>query len=479
MSEKNTTTENRANSGKKNSLLSMISVGVFMLGINAIQIVVIQNYPFFFQTRMQLSITWMFWASVIYTIWDMFNDPIMGNLSDQNYRFTKRWGKRLPWMLFGTIGLVFALILLFSPPLNQIGSNIFLFFWFLIFLSAYDGLLSAITVNYNALIPVKFKSKEERIKVSVFIQLFIILGPAIGLGILPKILTDDPKSYISMSIFLVVFVIISLVLALPGLKESSELKESYFLMEREKIPFFREFIKNLKQALSQKAFLVYAVVTVAITVSLAIINASVPYYVEYVLGIGSSSQPDLYGETLSTLNMPFIITSLFLIPIHFVIVKKLGHIKAFKFSLLLAPIPLMLIFLSLGNMPMVMLGAAIWGFLGGIIVIARTPVAGDFFDESAIKYKLRQEGMYLGLWNFFSRLVTVIELGIFTIIQNVTGFDATASIQSPLAKLGIMTQFGLIPAIILIIAALIFWRYWSITPEIAEINKKKLDELGI
>jgi len=136
-------------------------------------------------------------------------------------------------------------------------------------------------------------------------------------------------------------------------------------------------------------------------------------------------------------------------------------------------------FFSFGSAIIVIIGASIFGVIGCIMVIAQVPVQADFFDESAAKYQKRQEGIYLGIWNFFARLNILIQLGILFLIQNIFGFDPSATTQTDLAKWGIMTHFALIPAILFAIAGIVFMKYWYLTPDKMKVIKEKLEQLGI
>ncbi|MFX0124491.1 MAG: MFS transporter, partial [Candidatus Hodarchaeota archaeon] len=381
--------------GQKYSRSTYASFSVMMFGFNAMIIVVTQQYPFFYESLIGLDIGMMFLASIIYTIWDMFNDPIIGHLSDRNTRFTRRWGKRFPWIVGCTIPLLFALVLLFSASLVSSLGNWILFFWFLFFLSAYDGMLSAILVNYNALLPVKFRSKEERTNLGAFIHLFMMLGPFIGLAIVAS-LSPDPNSYMMMSIILALIALLSFILSIPGLKEEKSLRESYFREEISQQPFLIKFMSNIKESFELKPFIVLAIITLCITVALALINASQPYYVAYILGIKDTESTE-YGQMIATVAFPYVLTTVLLIPLYIWIVKKIGHSKAFKYALMLSPLPVLLIFFSLifgaqASLLFVMFGAAFWGVVGGIVVISRIPVQGDFFDLSALKFHERKEG---------------------------------------------------------------------------------------
>ncbi len=48
-------------------------------------------------------------------IWDMIFDPIMGTLSD---RTRSKWGRRRPYLFFGSILSGLGFIILFSPPIS-------------------------------------------------------------------------------------------------------------------------------------------------------------------------------------------------------------------------------------------------------------------------------------------------------------------------------------------------------------------------
>lgn len=310
----------------------------------------------------------------------------------------------------------------------------------------------------------------------------MMLGPFIGLAIVAS-LTPDPNAYMMMSVILAVIVFISFILSIPGLKEDELLIDSYFKEEIGQEPFLSEFISNIKKSFELRPFNVLAIVTLCTTVALTLINASQPYYVAYILGIRDPESTE-YGRMIATVAFPYVLTTVLLIPLYIWIVKRIGHSKAFRYALLLSPLPVLLIFFSLifgaqASLPFVMLGAALWGVVGGIIVISRIPVQGDFFDSSALKFHKRKEGIYLGTWNFFARLVTVIQIGTLYVIHTLTSFDPEAVTQTDSALWGIMAHFGLIPAIFMAFAAIVYWKYWDLSPEKIKPIKAELEKLGM
>ena len=77
---------------------------------------------------MLVSLGFIFWS-----IWNAFNDPMIGYLSD---RTKSRWGRRVPWMMGATIPLAVVMIMLFTPPIG-LNSDLVNFFYLLIILIAF------------------------------------------------------------------------------------------------------------------------------------------------------------------------------------------------------------------------------------------------------------------------------------------------------------------------------------------------------
>ena len=86
-------------------------------------------------------------------IGDAINDPIAGILSD---RTRTKWGRRIPWMLFGTIpfGLFFFLQWLvpkFSNDPNT--NNWYLFVYYIVIATLFNLAYTAVNLPYTALTP--------------------------------------------------------------------------------------------------------------------------------------------------------------------------------------------------------------------------------------------------------------------------------------------------------------------------------------
>ncbi|MHA1968093.1 MAG: MFS transporter, partial [Candidatus Hodarchaeales archaeon] len=95
----------------------------------------------------------------------------------------------------------------------------------------------------------------------------------------------------------------------------------------------------------------------------------------------------------------------------------------------------------------------------------------------------RNDGIYMGFRAFFGRLAFVVQALSFWIVHEITGFVANSpsgvDSQTPTAMFGIHIHMALIPAILLIIGILVFWRLNDLnTEKVAEI-KSQLIERGL
>ena len=129
-------------------------------------------------------------------IGDAINDPIAGILSD---RTRTRWGRRIPWMLFGTIpfGIFFFLQWIvpnFSddPDLN----NWYLFAYYIAISILFNLAYTAVNLPYTTLTPELTQDYNERTNLNSFRFAFSIGGSILSLILATVIFQaypDDPK----------------------------------------------------------------------------------------------------------------------------------------------------------------------------------------------------------------------------------------------------------------------------------------------
>ncbi|MHA2399540.1 MAG: MFS transporter, partial [Promethearchaeota archaeon] len=91
---------------------------------------------YFYEVEMQLPVIFVTVAYVIFAIWNMVNDPLLGYLTDKPLKWTRKWGLRAPWVVLSSGPMLLLFIFIWTPPT---GSNMALFLYFLLTTFLFDA----------------------------------------------------------------------------------------------------------------------------------------------------------------------------------------------------------------------------------------------------------------------------------------------------------------------------------------------------
>jgi Na+/melibiose symporter-like transporter len=122
-----------------------------------------------------------------YAVYNALNNPVMGYLSD---RTRTRWGRRIPFILFGSIPYALFFALLFFAPFNGADQPLALLAWFIVGLFLFETLATVVQTAYYALLPEMFFDYTDRTSVSVRMNIFMTIGLIIGAA-LPIVIDED------------------------------------------------------------------------------------------------------------------------------------------------------------------------------------------------------------------------------------------------------------------------------------------------
>ena len=135
---------------------------------------------------------------------DAINDPIAGILSD---RTRTRWGRRIPWMLFGAIPFgIFFFLQWLVPNFSDDASinNWYLFIYYIIVATLFNLAYTAVNLPYTALTPELTQDYNERTTLNSFRFAFSIGGSILSLVLATVIFQaypDNPKQqYLALGI---------------------------------------------------------------------------------------------------------------------------------------------------------------------------------------------------------------------------------------------------------------------------------------
>lgn len=457
------------------SKLNMASYGFGSMSREFVQMAFNVLVFFYYEVEIGLNVWLIGLSLVIFAVYNAINDPLIGYLTNRPFKFTKKWGRRFPWLLLGGIPLGFCYFLVFTPPsIDPVGGAWIIFAWLTFTTCLFDTFHSVFFVNFQSLFPDKFGSvKERRTAAGIYISLGII-GVALG-ALLPPIFYDfkDLQSYIFQGIIVMVVTIITMLLAIPGHRDDQQTVDLY-LTSYEKQAKRESFLKSAKLAFIQKSFVAYIILYTLYWVIINSLQASLPYVVRF--GVEKEYRDASY---ITFIMAGLLIGTLISIPFWVKMAQKTndnGKIMLISATLLgVFVIPLIFI----RSYWFIVIAVTVWGIALGGFWIMIFPVFSDVIDESIVRYKKREEGTYIGIQQFFGRLGLIIQVLSFAIVHELTGFVEGADTQTPLAIWGIHIHAALIPMICIFIGALFFWKLYDLNPEKVSENRRKIKELGL
>ena len=441
--------------------------------ISSFMIVQFNLYVFYYyEVEIGLSVVLLFLAFIIFAIWNMVNDPLLGYLTDRPFKWTRKWGWRFPWIIIASPPLILCWFLIYAVPENLVenGDQWTLFLYFVILSCLFDTFFSLYTTHLSAGFTTHFRTDAERRRASV-IALIVptMLNVAMGITV-PLIYVYGDRSSMILAQTLVVFMLIICVLILiPGIRESEDLKERFFrgYESTEKASFF----KTLKTAFNQRNFVVYLFVFVMFSLANTLWSASGIYFMKDVLRLSL-----YYGIFVALAT----ISGLFLfIPFWMNVIRKRGHVTTLKLGLILSCVG----FLP-GLWMTTLLEAVILSFFRGIftgaVYISLRPVLADVNDENTLIVGKHQEGALAGIRTFFFRFALIFQAFTLAIVHYATGYNPDPkAIQTPLAIWGIRIHMALIPFILALIGLIVMLKWYDLEKEKTIVIKQKLKQLRL
>lgn len=427
---------------------------------------------YYYECELGLDVLLVGLGYIIFAIYNAINDPLVGYLTNRPFKFTKKWGRRFPFIFIGGTLWVISYILIFTPPNVDPQSGAWVLFGWLVFTTClFDTFASIFFVNFASLFPDKFRSVEER-RTATGIQTPIgIVGIVLGAVVPPLFITfGDIQSYIIHAVAIIIIGLILLYLSIPGCREDQITIDRY-LAKHDSKSERESFFGTMKLALKQRNFVAYILMYTLFMSFVICFQASVPFVVRFILKMDASAITYLSGG--------FLIGGILSIPIWIKLAHKLDDNRKViiigGMFLAIAIIP----FIFLNDFTLLIIAMVILGIgLGGFWVMM-APVFADVIDESVIEMGKREEGVFNGFQEFFGVLAILIQAITFVVVHILTGFKGGASTQSAEAIWGIHIHFGLIPMIFMLLGMIIFWKWYDLTPEKVKANQIKVKELGL
>ena len=448
----------------------MISYGFGYLIINYLLTAYASIVFYFYEVEIGMPVALVGLAFIIFAIWNMVNDPLLGYLTDKPLKWTRKWGLRAPWIVISSFPILICYYLIFIPPsVNQ--ENILIIFIYMVFITClFDTFFSIYNDHIYGGFTNQFRSEYERRKGFAIILIVAGFG-SMFMSLIPPLFIKygDKSSFVLAALIVVISLAICNIFLFLGIKESEELKETFirgYETSEEK-----SFFKTMKIALKRKNYIVILVAYTMVVTTQTLANASQIYFVKDVLRV-----PYSYVVFIALAGfMGFLIS----IPFWTNFAKKHGFKKTLVLCTFLAAIS------YLPTLWMTTVEERIFfTFLGGIPYAGYTvvimPMAADTMDDVALMLGRRAEGTLAGIRMFFFRVAFLVQGVVIMAIHISTAYNPDPhAIQTSLAIWGIRIHAGLIPAILMFAISLIVYKWYDLTGERKESMLKELKAKGL
>ncbi len=317
-------------------------------------------------------------------LWDAITDPLIANLSD---RWKGRMGRRMPFLLAGSIPAALFCTLMFIP-VTQGGSG-WNIVWLFMMQTFFYLFLTAYVTPFFALLPELGHTANERLNLSTWISITYALGimlaaqvPLFG-GIFGSLLgIEDTVLQLQIGIgFLSAVSILFMVVPVITIEE-----KRYCIATPTDVPLFQA----LKKTFKNQNFIYYVAADFSYFMALTIVMTGLLYYITVLLGLNK--------ELMSSLLPAMVVISFIFYPVVNILAKKVGKKILISGSFIFMSVIFFFIYF-LGRLPLaetvqawliVIFYAIPISFLG----ILPNAVLADIAEHDALKTDVRQEGMF-------------------------------------------------------------------------------------
>ncbi|MFX1570181.1 MAG: MFS transporter [Promethearchaeota archaeon] len=433
---------------------------------------------FFYENVIELPVTLLALAFTLYSIWNAVNDPLIGWLMEKIHMpWEKKGYRRFPWMIIGAIPWLICYLLIFLVPeawqADPIGNQWLIFGWYLGVLILYDTVLTLYDVNVISLFPDKFRGLKERRTVQGFGTMLGILGLVLAF-ILPGLFMDETvaSTYVNAAIFSVIMGFVLFLFILPGVFEDKKVRDLYRQRkETHQEVELEPFLKSSVTVLKDRTFMMKVVFFFGYQVGGVMIQTSALYVSFNLLLMGNDAIMYLLGAML--------VGALISTPIWTTLTIRVNDNR--KMSIV-AGILLFVTFLPLifaSGLISWMIFLLFFGIgIGGHWYID-PPTMGDVLDDIAVRTGKSQQSIYYGFQSFIIKFGQAFIAITIAMSHVLTGYVPGQAAQDGLALFGVRLHTAIVPAILVLITLIFFWKYYKLSPEKVAENKRKLEEMRL
>jgi GPH family glycoside/pentoside/hexuronide:cation symporter len=380
-------------------------------------------------------------AVMVGKLWDAFTDPMMGFISD---RTRTRWGRRRPYLLFGSVPLFLSMWFFFSNP--HIASPVLATIWAAFALCLLNTAYTVVNIPYSSLTPELTQDYHERSSLNGYRFGFAVIGTILGAGaVLPIIGLFKTRD----AGFSAVGAILGLVMMVTALITFFSVREpDHSKTPRPTEGFFETFLAVFRNKPYLNILITYALNLTALN----FVQGILVYYFKYLYN----------NEGATTIAMILLlVVAMLCIPVSVLVSRHIGKKKTYQISFLILASACMAIFLFGHILGMnFFLAMMVYAGVGiGFGYVAPWAMVPDTIEYDAVKTGKRKEGAFYGMWTFTSKVGTSLAIFLTGIVLSLAKYSANLTEQLPSAKLAIRMLVGPVPAVVFVLAIILVQFY--------------------
>ncbi len=363
---------------------------------------------FYYTDVKHLPATWASVVMTIYAFYNAFNNPLIGYFSDKT---KSRWGRRIPYMLFGMLPEAVFFAFLFFAPFDGRQNPGALVAWFSVGLFFWEGLATAVSTGYYSLLPEMFKTYEERTDVAARMNIVQTVGLLLATA-LPSAMAGW-MGWPAMGLCLAVVAAAAMYAAIPSMMGiKGEVAKS-----EESLPL----APALKATLVNRSFLTVTIAQTMRFFATGTLTTGMMFFVKYAVGLDP-------GTTSVALATAFVAAGLAMWPWRMI----LGRRYCARTNLLIAysltavaVVPLAFVKDFVG---LVLASAFVGVALAGLILMGDVILA-EVIDEDEVKTGKRRAGMYFGMNSLITTLSSALVSVVFGLLLPAFGYNTALDVQ--------------------------------------------------
>ncbi|MEM9775462.1 MAG: MFS transporter [Chloroflexota bacterium] len=381
-------------------------------------------------------------AVLLGKVWDAFNDPVIGFVSD---KLDTRWGRRRGLLLFGAVPFGITFIFQFIVP--NLGTDFAKVVYYTLAIILFDTVYTIVNVAFNALTPAITPDYDQQSSINGFRMGFSIAGSLVGIiiaTIIALFITDLRTQYFVLSLIMALVAMVPILIAFrvteeydrPGSKDDSEEEFS--------------FIEMITTTLGNRPFRLLMGLYLFSWTTASLIASTLVFFANYYMEVPDQANFFVLASQLS---------AILFIPFWVWVSRKYDKRKAFIWGSLSW---IVILFGLMSVTPEMIAITYVLAALGGAGVstayLLPWSMIPDVVELDELNTGLRREAAFYAFAAFFQKLGTGLAIWAFGQALALRGYISPEAgsgilpVQPESAVQAIRLSIGLVPAVLLVCA---------------------------